>query len=173
MTRHNFFKMQDGKRPSADQLSDTKLFYQNAGSIISRFEGWKSLDKFYYIPLHMQMVYGGPGWAAEVAPDPVWLGSFVRCCIERPELFSFACPKCGKSLFPYRYNGSPLSGRVDLEGRCDCGWDSYVMVSGWRIRAEALRDTIKEDNLRHLKCKILPGSKESSVADLLEFLKEQ
>ena len=154
MDKYNFFKVQDGKRPSPNQVSDTKLFYQNAPEIYARFDEWKDNDRFYFIPLYLDMTYCC-GWVAEMAPDPVWLGSFVRCTLEHPELFQYKCPKCGKTVFPYRYNGSPLSGRVDLEGRCECGWKGLEAVSGWRIRAKALRDQIAFDEGRchkyHLK----------------------
>ena len=47
-----------------------------------------------------------------------------------PELFQFKCPECSKTMFPYRTVGSPLSGRVDLEGRCASGWHGIETVSG-------------------------------------------
>ena len=43
----------------------------------------------------MEMTYSC-GWVAEMASDPVWLGSFVRCTLEHPELFRYHCPACGK-----------------------------------------------------------------------------
>ena len=149
MEKYDFFK-KDGVRPSEEQLRLTKLFYRNAGEIYARFDEWKDIDKFYFIPLYMEMTYSC-GWVAEIAPDPVWLGSFVRCTLEHPELFQFKCPKCGQTVYPYRYVGSPLSGRVDLEGRCDCGWEGFEMVSGWRSRAIALRDQIANDRRQYRK----------------------
>ena len=101
------------------------------------------------------MTYSCAGWVAEMAPDPVWLGSFIRCTLEHPDLFQYKCPNCGKTVFPYRYCGSPLSGRVDLEGKCKCGWEGFEMVSGWRIRAIALRDQIAGDKFRYFKYKSL------------------
>ncbi len=76
-----------------------------------------------------------------MAEGPIYLGTFVRNTLEHPELFTAKCPKCGRTILPYGYNGSPLSGRVDLEATCECGWDDYVMVSGWRVRSEALHAT--------------------------------
>ena len=149
MEKYDFFK-KDGVRPSEEQLRLTKLFYRNAGEIYARFDEWKDIDKFYFIPLYREMTYSC-GCVAEIAPDPVWLGSFVRCTLEHPELFQFKCPKCGQTVYPYRYVGSPLSGRVDLEGRCDCGWEGFEMVSGWRSRAIALRDQIANDRRQYRK----------------------
>lgn len=147
MDKYNFFK-QGGERPTDEQLLDTKLFYQHSAAIYSRFDEWKDNDRFYFIPLFMQMTYSCAGWVAEMAPDPVWLGSFVRCTQEHPELFQYKCPNCGKTVLPYRYCGSPLSGRVDLEGKCECGWNGFDCTAGWRIRATVLRDTIQKDSRR-------------------------
>ncbi len=169
MEKYDFFK-KDGVRPSEEQLRLTKLFYRNAGEIYARFDEWKDIDKFYFIPLYMEMTYSC-GWVAEIAPDPVWLGSFVRCTLEHPELFQFKCPKCGKTVYPYRYVGSPLSGRVDLEGRCDCGWEGFKMVSGWFKRGEALRVLIATDRFRFIKLKLFhPWVKPTEVDELLEWL---
>ena len=144
MDKYNFFK-KGGLRPSQEQLLDTKLFYQNAPEIYARYDEWKDIDRFYYIPLYLEMTYSC-GWVAEMAPDPVWLGSFVRCTLEHPDLFQYRCPECSKVVHPYRYVGSPLSGVVHLEGQCECGWHGIEEVSGWRVRATALRDTIRQDN---------------------------
>ena len=168
MEKYDFFK-KDGVRPSEEQLRLTKLFYQNAPEIYAHFNEWKDIDKFYFIPLHMEMTYSCSGWVAEMAPDPVWLGSFVRCTLEHPELFQFRCPGCGKRVYPYRYVGSPLSGCVDLEGRCECGWSGDESVTGWRKRASALRDHLEADRARYRWFRVLhPASKPACVAELLE-----
>ena len=169
MEKYDFFK-KDGVRPSEEQRRLTKLFYRNAGEIYARFDEWKDIDKFYFIPLYMEMTYSC-GWVAEIAPDPVWLGSFVRCTLEHPELFQFKCPKCGKTVYPYRYVGSPLSGRVDLEGRCDCGWEGFEMVSGWRQRAIALRDQIVKDNVSYARHKLFHlVLAETTIEHLLQWM---
>ncbi len=148
MKKYNFFR-QDAMRPTEEQMLQTKLFYENAGEIYARFNEWKDDDRFYYIPLYMEMTYSC-GWVAEMAPDPIWLGSFVRCTLEHPELFQFKCPQCGKTVFPFRYCGSPLSGQVDLEGKCECYWKGFKTETGWRIRALALRDQIYKDRNGYL-----------------------
>ena len=171
MKEYNFFKLQGAVRPTAEQLLDTKLFYQNAVEIYAGFDNWKDNDRFYFIPLYMQMTYSCAGWVAEMAPDPVWLGSFVNAVRNHPELFQFKCPECGKTVFPYRYVGSPLSGRVDLEGRCDCGWHGDESVSGWKVRAIALRDQISEDLFRNRKFRLLhPQTALATVQELLGWL---
>lgn len=166
MEKYNFFK-QEALRPTEEQRLRTKVFYQNACEIYARFDDWKDIDKFYFIPLYMEMTYNC-GWVAEMAPDPVWLGSFVRCTLNHSELFQYKCRKCGRTVFPYRYSGSPLSGRVDLEGRCKCGRESYEIVSGWKDRAIALRDTIERDRLRHAIFTLLHGK--SGTATVEELL---
>ena len=171
MEKYDFFK-KDGVRPSEEQLRLTKLFYRNAGEIYARFDEWKDIDKFYFIPLYMEMTYSC-GWVAEIAPDPVWLGSFVRCTLKHPDLFQFKCPNCGQTVYPFRYVGSPLSGRVDLEGRCDCGWDGFEMVSGWRPRAMALRDQISKDKTRFSRLMLFHSRVEVAMVEvLLDWLKQ-
>jgi hypothetical protein len=142
MKEYNFFK-QDALRPTEEQRLLTKQFYQNSVEIYARFDDWKDIDKFYFIPLYLEMTYSC-GWVAEIAPDPVWLGSFVRCSLEHPDLFQYNCPDCGRPIHPYRYVGSPLS--------------------------EALRAQIAADKGRYLKYKLLhpraePGSIEELLAD--------
>ena len=69
MDKYNFFK-KGGLRPSQEQVLDTTLFYQNSPEIYARFDEWKDIDRFYYIPLYLEMTYSC-GWVAEMAPDPV------------------------------------------------------------------------------------------------------
>ena len=76
-------------------------------------------------------------------------------------------------VFPYRYCGSPLSGRVDLEGRCECGWKGFEMVSGWRIRATTLRDQISNDTLRNIKLNVVHRvAKPATIEGLLAWLRQ-
>ena len=170
MDKYNFFK-QGGARPTEEQRFLTKLFYINANEIYAHFDDWKDDDRFYFIPLYMEMTYS-MGWVAEIAPDPVWLGSFVRCNLNHPKLFQVTCPKCKKTLLPFRYVGSPLSGRVDLEYECQCGKKGFEMVSGWRIRAIALRDQLESDKARYIKFKLMhPCSETATVLELLQLIR--
>ena len=168
MDKFNFFK-QDALRPSVEHQLDTKLYYQNAVDIIASWDQWKDIDRFYFTPLYLEMTYS-MGWVAEIAPDPVWLGSFVRCSLEHPELFQYRCPRCGNTVLPYRYSGSPLSGRVDLEGHCCCGWKGFEAVSGWRVRAVTIRETLQVDKARWKLFRKHEKGAQSTVAELLKWL---
>ena len=86
MDKYDFFEL-GVMCPTAAQRRDTNLFYTNSVEICSRFEEWKDDDRFYFIPLFLQMTYGCAGMAARIAPDPVWMGSFVTCTMDHPELF--------------------------------------------------------------------------------------
>ena len=165
MDKYNFFR-QGGPYPTEDQRLDTNLFYHNSIEIFDHFDDWKDIDKFYFIPLHLEMTYSCR-WVAEMAPDPVWLGSFVTCIFNHPDLFVYKCPKCGQVVYPHRYTGSPLSGHVILEGTYRCDWAGYVDARGWRDRAVPLRDQLAEDQLRLGKFKLLHPKTSSSIQELL------
>ena len=123
-------------------------------------------------PLFMQMTYSCAGWVAEMAPDPVWLGSFVRCTLELPEIFQNKCFTCGKMVLPLRYCSSPLYGRVDLEGKCECGWKGFEMVYGWQKRAKVLRGHMSSDRYRNVKFRLLVHlAQPSALNDLMNWLK--
>ena len=77
MDKNNFFK-KNGLRPSEEQRLLTKPFYRNANAIYAHYDEWKDNDRFYFIPLYMEMTYCVAGIVSELAPDPVWLGSFVQ-----------------------------------------------------------------------------------------------
>ena len=170
MKKYDFFK-KDGLRPSAEQLLQTKVFYQHSGEIYAHFDKWKDIDRFFFIPLYLEMTYS-LGWVAEIAPDPVWLGSFVRCNLAHPDLFQVQCPQCHQPVQPFRYVGSPLSGSVHLEYECSCGKKGSETVSGWQARATALRDQITADapRLRQYK-KHHPDTALATIDDLREYLK--
>ena len=134
---------------------NTTLFVRHANEIYARFNDWKSIDRFYFIPLELDMTYTIDGHRISMTDGPLFLGTFVRTVLENPALFQFKCPACGKTVFPYRFNGSPLSGRVDLEGACACGWEGYESVSGWHIRAETLCVQMAKDKRRRLWHRLL------------------
>ena len=170
MDKNNFFK-QDALRPTEEQRLLTKPFYAHANELYARFDEWKDIDQFYFIPLYLEMTYCIAGLVSELAPDPVWLGSFIQNTLNHPELYQYNCPKCGKTVLPFRYVGSPLSGRVDLEGYCGCGWRGHEMVSGWFKRGEALREQLAADNLRYRKFTVFHPAGASTVDELLSWLK--
>ena len=164
----NIFIRKSALRPTEEQRLLTKPFYQNANTIYQHYDDWKDIDRFYFIPLYLEMTYSVAGITAELAPDPVWLGSFVQTIRNHPDLFQFQCPKCGKTVLPFRFVGSPLSGRVDLEGYCDCGWKGYKTVSGWFVRGKALRKQLDADKRRSIMFKLLQSSVRSTTIE--EFL---
>ena len=126
-------KSNSSRRTTEEQCLLTKPFYRNSNVIYAHFNEGKDNYRFYFIPLYLEMIYCLAGIVSKLAPDRVWLCSFIRCTLEQPNLFQYKCPKCGKTVLSFRYLGSPLSGRVDLEGYCDCGWRGFESVSGWFV----------------------------------------
>ena len=164
----NIFIRKSALRPTEEQCLLTKPFYAHANELYARFDDWKDIDRFYFIPLYLEMTYSVAGITAELAPDPVWLGSFVQTIRNHPDLLQYQCPGCGKPVLPYRFVGSPLSGRVDLEGYCDCGWKGFKTVSGWFKRGETLRKQMAADTLRYHKYRLLhAGSRPATFEELL------
>ena len=150
----------------------TSLYFRNYPEIYRRFDDWKDIDRFYFIPLKLNMTYSIGGHSISMADGTVHLGTFVRNTLLHPELFTFKCPHCGETLYPYGYNGSPLSGRVDLQATCDCGWTGFEMVSGWRVRSEALKAAQHADAWRHRLFKWKAGTP-ATIHRLLEWLKKE
>ena len=151
---------------------DTICFFRNAGEIYRRFDDWKTLDRYYFIPLKLSMTYCIGGLSISMADGPIHLGTFIRNTIEHPELFLFKCPHCGEALYPYGYNGSPLSGRVDLQAICDCGWGGFEMVSGWHIRSNTLKETQSQDKRRYRHFKF-SCQNPSTIEELLAWLRSK
>ena len=119
MKEYNFFKLQGAVRPTAEQLLDTKLFYQNSVEIYARFNDWKDNDRFYFTPLYMQMTYSGRNgtgsgmaWIlCERSPEPP--GTVP---VQVPEMRQdrIPLPNCG--LSPFRPSGFRGPMRVWMEG---------------------------------------------------------
>jgi hypothetical protein len=169
----NIFIRKSALRPTEEQRLLTQPFYQNANTFYKHFHDWKDIDRFYFIPLYLEMTYCVAGIVSELAPDPVWLGSFVQNTLNHPELYQYRCPKCGMTVLPFSYVGSPLSGRVDLEGYCDCRWKGFKTVSGWHLRANVLRDIITADTPRFRKFKRNhPDNEQATIDDLLDSMKQ-
>lgn len=145
-------------------------FIRNANEIYARYVDWKKLDKFYFIPLNLDMTYVLDGIPVRMAEKPLYLGTFIRNTLEHKDIFTALCPHCSHQLLPHGYNGSPLSGRVNLDATCpECDWNGSVTVKGWRIRSEALKATQKADKVRRLKAKVLRPCFEAATIE--EFLK--
>ena len=75
MDKNNFFK-KDALRPTEEQRLLTKPFYANANEIYWHFKDWKDNDRFYFIPLYLEMTYSINGIVSELAPDPSTATSF-------------------------------------------------------------------------------------------------
>lgn len=148
---------------------DTLRFFRNANEIYRHFDEWKTNDIFYFIPLNLDLSYHICGHTVRMADGPIFLGTFVRNTLEHKELFCVKCPKCGKDIYPFSYNGSPLSGRVDLEAKCDCGWDRSISVSGWRVRSDALKNAQLQDAERFRSFQ-KKGLSPANIQSLLEEL---
>ncbi len=113
----------------------------------------------YFTPMKQDMTYTIDGLRIRMCDEPLYRGTFLRATREHPELFSAPCPECGQPFYARGCCGSPLTGRVELSGHCShCGWDGYVMVSGWKARSEALRVAQRRDRWRLLALRMLhPG----------------
>ena len=159
-------------RPADPKRATTRLYLRHADALFSAFDSFKDKDRFYFIELGLDMTYYLGGAPLRLADPPYYLGTILRNSLRNPELFSGACPQCGRTLYSHSYNGSPLSGRVDLSCKCpDCGWNRVIITSGWAKRREALKRTQGEDSLRLLKAKTLhPGFKAAPIEELLDLI---
>lgn len=79
---------------------DTILFFRNSREIYRRFDDWKDIDRFYFVPLKLSMTYCIGGHSISMSDGTVYLGTFIRNTIEHPDLFSFKCPLAGKRSTP-------------------------------------------------------------------------
>jgi len=157
--------------PQGDERIALRLYYKHAATLLREFDRWKGIDRFYFIPLKLNMAYFCAGWAAAVAFPPYFIGTILRNSFEHPELFGTQC-ECGNQAYGYSYNGSPLSGRFDISHACPCcGLVSRTTESGWRIRSEALKAMQDEDLKRGRWMQFWhPGFEPATIQELLRFL---
>ncbi len=64
---------------------------QGIFAILASFSKWRDIDRFYFIPLPLDMSYRVAGMVTHIAPPPYYLGTLLRCSLEHPELFSAEC----------------------------------------------------------------------------------
>lgn len=57
---------------------DTIRFFRHANEIIRRYDDWKDIDRFYFIPLRLDMAYHIGGLTLRIAEPPIYLGTFIR-----------------------------------------------------------------------------------------------
>ena len=157
--------------PQGDDLIALRLFYNHAATLLRNFDKWKHIDRFYFIPVKLNMAYVCAGWAAAVAYPPYFIGTILRNSLEHPDLFGTVC-ECGHQTYAYSYNGSPLSGRFDLTCACpECGKVKRICESGWRIRSEVLKATQAEDLKRGRRMQFWhPRFEPATIQELLHFL---
>lgn len=157
---------------SQDEERQTlRLYLKYANKLLEHFDEWKDIDRFYYISVGLNMAYFYPGGATAIAFPPYFVGTILRNSLEHPELFSTEC-RCGHRAYSYAYNGSPLSGRVDMSHACPhCGAHVETVESGWKVRADALRKSRKSERMRIAKIRLLhPRFKPASLQELLRFI---
>lgn len=156
--------------PQGDERFALRLYYKYAATLLRNFEEWKDIDRFYFIPLKLNMAYFCAGGGTAVAFPPYFVGTILRNSLEHPDLFSVGCT-CGHRAFAYAYNGSPLSGRFDLSCVCPkCGAGISSIESGWRVRSNALRATQEEDLKRGRRMALLhPRFYPATIQELLRF----
>ena len=157
--------------PRGDERIALRLYFKHASILLRKFGKWKGIDRFYYIPIKLNMTFFCAGWAEAVAYPPYFIGTILRNSLEHPDLFSTEC-ECGHQAYGYCYNGSPLSGRFDISHSCPCcGKEIHTSESGWRIRSIVLRETQAKDlkygrwiQLRH------QNYQPATIQDLLRYL---
>lgn len=168
----NLFKKsrENGPAASDEDKIAVNLFFKHASILLSRYEQWKDIDRFYFIPLKLDMAYFCGGGTFAVAYPPYFIGTVIRNSLEHPELFASEC-ECGNTAYAYSYNGSPLSGRFDLSYACPCCGRHFTNTkSGWLIRSMALNETQDEDLERgHLLQCLSPSFEPSDIKELLHF----
>lgn len=157
--------------PQGDERTALRLYYKHAATLLREFDRWKDIERFYYIPIKLNMAYFCAGWAAAVAFPPYFIGTILRNSIEHPDLFGTQC-ECGHKAYGYSYNGSPLSGRFDISHACPCcGLVTRTTKSGWRIRSEALKATQAEDLKRGCRMQFWHRRFEpATIQELLRYL---
>ncbi len=157
--------------PQGDERIALRLYFKHAATLLREFDRWKDIDRFYFIPIKLNMAYFCAGWAAAVAFPPYFIGTILRNSIVHPDLFGTQC-ECGRQAYGYSYNGSPLSGRFDISHACPCcGLVTRTTESGWRIRSEALKATQEEDLKQGRRMQFWhPDFEPATIQELLRYL---
>ena len=153
----DFFKTRSSVNavPRGEERTALRLYLKHADTLLRRYDEWKDVDRFYFIPVRLNMAYFCAGGATAVAFPPYFIGTILRNSLEHPDLFSAPCD-CGQTAYAYAYNGSPLSGRFDLSCACPrCGAHKGITRRGWWVRSKALRATQESEALRIAKIRLL------------------
>ena len=169
----DFFKTRSSINavPRGEERTALRLYLKHADTLLRRYDEWKDVDRFYFIPVRLNMAYFCAGGATAVAFPPYFIGTILRNSLEHPDLFSAPCD-CGQTAYAYAYNGSPLSGRFDLSCACPrCGTHKGITRRGWWVRSKALRGSQESEALRIAKIRLLrPRFEPATIQELLRFL---
>lgn len=169
----NLFATQYGfnRVPQGEERVTLRLYLKYADRLLATFEEWKDIDRFYYIPVSLNMAFFCAGGGTAMALPPYFIGTILRNSMENPELFGTKC-KCGHQAYGYSYNGSPWSGRVDMSHGCPhCGAHVDTTQSGWKVRSKVLRESQKAEGGRIAKIRLLhPRFEPATIQELLRFI---
>ncbi len=159
--------------PQGEDRVTLSLYLKYADRLLAGFGEWKDIDRFYFIPVGLDMSYALPGGAFHIAPPPYFIGTVLRNSLSNGDLFSAECG-CGERLYAYAYNGSPLSGRVDMSCACPhCGAHREIsLASGWRKCSDSLLKSQEEDENGRLSVIRTqnPNFEPSDIRELLRFI---
>ena len=151
-------------------MSQELLYFKHAATLLRNYDQWKHIDRFYFIPLNLDMCYHLPGSIVSMAPPPYYLGTILRNSLENPGLFSTPC-ECAHTAYAYAYNGSSITSRIDLSYACPhCGKHTHLTQTGWKIRSEALQNAQSIERSRLIKTRLLhPKLRSSAIEELIQF----
>ena len=151
-------------------MSQELLYFKHAATLLRNYDQWKHIDRFYFIPLNLDMCYHLPGSIVSMAPPPYYLGTILRNSLENPGLFSTPC-ECAHTAYAYAYNGSPITSRIDLSYACPhCGKHTHLTQTGWKNRSETLQNTQSIERSRLFKTQLLhPKLSPATIQELIQF----
>jgi len=157
--------------PQGEDCETLRLYLKYADRLLAGFGEWKNIDRFYFIPVGLDMSYALPGGAFSIAPPPYFIGTVLRNSLINAELFGSEC-ECGDRSYAYAYNGSPLSGRVDMSCACPhCGAHrTIVRTSAWGECSDALLKSQEEDETLRLSA-IRAQNPHFEPSDIRELLR--
>lgn len=150
---------------------DTVCFFRNVEEIYSLYEEWKDKDRFYFIPLKLQLTYYPIGHTKQMTGSKIYLGTFIRTVLEHEDQFSVPCPQCGRKRYPYAFLGPSVNRIVNLEATCPCGWEGNLKTLGWATWNVAFRTNLKFDEKRLKRVRFFhPRFQAATIKDLMDFL---
>ena len=173
MSSERFDTWEHEARWARDEVRfDSVRFFRNAKEIISLYDVWGKIDRFYFIPIKPRLMRCYR--LVKMTDEEICLGTFVRCLLEHAELFMTPCPECGRRFYPYGYLGSSATGGVQLHALCPCEEKGGVIHGDWGIWCGFLRETQRADEKRLKRARLFhPGFKPATVESLIGYLWEE